>query len=192
MLETDRKITKNQFLSLNNSSEDEEIEFFNQKELFDSSSSKNTEDRSNSPSDKSDNCITINQVKKSLNREELDLSSNNITLNTNKSPIRPRKIGRHILGQQKTKTPIKQKSVFEVDKIKKMPTLPVKEIRKDNFGTIINKKNKRKVKIAFNIPLEDVEYIESYKSYNVVHGLPKTDILIKQRDSCQCQSCQIW
>ena len=37
-----------------------------------------------------------------------------------------------------------------------MPILPEKKIRKDNFGTIINKKNKKKVKIAFKTEIEDI------------------------------------
>ena len=73
-----------------------------------------------------------------------------------------------------------------------MPILPEKKIRKDNFGTIINKKNKKKVKIAFKTEIEDIQYIESFKNYNIFNGLPKTDTLIQQSENCKCQSCQIW
>ena len=60
----------------------------------------------------------------------------------------------------------------------------------DKNGTVINKRNKKKVKISFKTPFEDVEYIESFKSFNVVHGIPKNDVFTPQQDHCQC--CQIW
>ena len=92
-----------------------------------------------------------------------------------------------LIGKEKTKLPSKRSSLFEKTKQKNGTEKP---IRKDKNGTVINKKNKKKVKITFNIPIEDVEYIESFKKFNVIHGIPKNDYYAPQTDKCQC--CQIW
>ena len=91
-----------------------------------------------------------------------------------------------LIGKEKSKVPSKRTSLFEKIKEKNAE----KPVRKDKNGTVINKKNKKKVKITFNIPIEDVEYIESFKKFNVIHGIPKNDYYVPQKDNCQC--CQIW
>ena len=130
-------------------------------------------------SDKSDVNIFLN--------EDQSYMENKATLNVNKnySPKKKRS-PLNILGQEKTKTPNKKISVFQ--KIKQKDS--EKAERKDNNGIVINKKNKRKVKITFNDPFEDVVYIESFKKFNVIVGQPKKDIFIKQHDECRC--CCIW
>ena len=56
-----------------------------------------------------------------------------------------------------------------------------KKMRYDNFGNIINKKNKKIVHIAFkdqfneNSIIEEIQ-IESFKKYNYVEGLSKDDV----------------
>lgn len=66
-----------------------------------------------------------------------------------------------------------------------------KKVRLDVNGTEIERKNKRKVKISFvdttsNVPLCDVIYVESYKSYNVCKMPMREDLFIKSKECCSC------
>ena len=143
---------------------------------------------------KSDNRLYKSNVNICL---EKDNSYNNIkdieNKNTSSSYItkdsNPKKktLSLLLLGKEKTKIPTKKIYIFEKTHQKKEEEKP---IRTDKNGTIINKKNKKKVKISFNSPFENVEYIESFKKYNAVYGSPKNDVFIRQQDNCQC--CQIW
>jgi len=68
----------------------------------------------------------------------------------------------------------------------------VKE-RTDIYGNIINKKNKRKVKVSFidrvtEQPLVKVIEIQSYKNYNYIGGMPKEEKLGKVKTTCVCCS----
>lgn len=190
MSELDNKSLLDNQLSVVSDSE-EDIEFMKQVALFDSTSSKATGDRSSSPSDACDTYAEGNQYKKPLNINEFENSSKYLTKSSNNSP-NPKKIGRKILGELKTKRPCNIKPVNIQNKIEKKTESPEKKVRVDNFGTVINKKNKRKVKVVFKTPFKDVQYIESFKKYNLVNGLPKTDTLIPQFENCKCQTCQIW
>ena len=116
--------------------------------------------------------------------ENINTCSRNITRDS--SP-KKKTLSFLLLGKEKTKVQTKKISVYEKIKEKKEPE---KCLRMDKNGTVINKRNKKKVKISFKTPFEDVEYIESFKSFNVVHGIPKNDVFTPQQDHCQC--CQIW
>lgn len=64
-----------------------------------------------------------------------------------------------------------------------------KKERRDWNGTVINKKNKRKVQVTFqdwitDDPLVDVIYIESFKNFNYMRNMPKEDFIAKSR--CEC------
>ena len=70
-----------------------------------------------------------------------------------------------------------------------------KNERKDAFGTPINKRNKRKIKVTFRDmtnnesgtkPLAEVIPIASYKKYNYIEGVPREGDLINNTASCQC------
>ena len=68
----------------------------------------------------------------------------------------------------------------------------VKE-RTDIYGNIINKKNKRKVKVSFvdkvtEQPLVKVIEIKSYKNFNYIEGMPKEEKLGKAKTTCVCCS----
>ena len=60
-------------------------------------------------------------------------------------------------------------------------TIEPKKPRYDNYGNVINKKNKKMVHIAFADELseksitEEIQ-IESFKKFNYVKGLPKEDL----------------
>ena len=66
----------------------------------------------------------------------------------------------------------------------------VKKERRDIFGNIICKKNKKKVKVSFvdvvtSQPLVNITDIESFKNYNCIYGIPKEEKLEK-KSNCQC------
>ena len=70
-----------------------------------------------------------------------------------------------------------------------------KNERKDAFGTPINKRNKRKIKVTFRDmtnnengtkTLAEVIPIASYKKYNYIEGVPREGDLINNTASCQC------
>jgi hypothetical protein len=55
-----------------------------------------------------------------------------------------------------------------------------KKERRDFFGNVIKRKNKKKVKVSFidvvtSQPLADVINIESFKNYNCIEGAPDED-----------------
>ena len=67
--------------------------------------------------------------------------------------------------------------------------------RRDIYGNLINKKNKRKIKISFadelkeEKPLVSVIDIESFKKYNYIFGMPNEEAINKNiRTNCQCCS----
>jgi len=66
--------------------------------------------------------------------------------------------------------------------------------RRDVYGNLICKKNRRKVRVTFadeideDKPLASVIDIESYKNYNYIFGMPKEDT-INKNISTNCQCC---
>ena len=104
----------------------------------------------------------------------------------NKVPVK-RRFSLLMLGEEKTKVPSRRASVFE---IKRIPIVNEKPARYDTNGTEICKKNKRKVKISFAFPFENVVEIESFKGLNYVGGLPKEYVPQQQKTNCQC--CNIY
>ena len=60
-----------------------------------------------------------------------------------------------------------------------------KIVRRDKNGVQICKKNKKKVKISFEIPFEIITPVESYKKYNVIVEIPNEDNYMKE---CKCCS----
>ena len=88
-----------------------------------------------------------------------------------------------MLGEEKSKVPSRKESAFE---IKKKEVKNEKPLRYDNNGTVICKKNKKKVKIMFSTPFENVVEIESFKGLNYMTGLPKEYVPQQQHTNCQC------
>ena len=65
--------------------------------------------------------------------------------------------------------------------------------RRDAYGNLINKKNKRKIKVSFideieeEKPFASVINIESFKKYNYIFGYPSEENFNKNvRTNCQC------
>ena len=69
--------------------------------------------------------------------------------------------------------------------------------RRDTFGNVIKKKNKKKIKVSFvddinkDKPLVTIIDIECFKKYNINIGIPKEEH-IKNNDSQNCQCCFIF
>ena len=69
-----------------------------------------------------------------------------------------------------------------------------KKERRDFFGNVIKKKNKKKVKVSFidtvtTHPLADIINIESFKNYNYIEGMPSEDGKVK---NAECVCCLIF
>ena len=92
---------------------------------------------------------------------------------------------------EKDKRNKKDLSPFFVKKKEDESPVPEKKERTDIYGNIINKKNKKKVKVSFvddvtNQPLTNVIDIESYKKYNYIFGIPKEEKLNNITSNCVC------
>ena len=85
-------------------------------------------------------------------------------------------------------------NLFSQDEMKFKDEISKNE-RKDAFGTPINKRNKRKIKVTFRDmttnengvkPLAEVIPIASYKKYNYIEGSPREGDMMNNTASCQC------
>lgn len=97
-----------------------------------------------------------------------------------------------ILSQEKSK--ISKKESYLQLKSKEI-LKEEKNERTDRYGTVINKKNKRKIKISFidqinkkNKLVTEIK-IESFKKYNIILGMPKEDYYMNNNNSSKCQCC---
>lgn len=85
-------------------------------------------------------------------------------------------------------------SVFlDQKKVNETNETAIKKERTDIYGNIINKKNKKKVKVSFadkdnNKPLVNVVEIKSYKNFNYIEGMPKEREVKKVDTLCVCCS----
>ena len=67
---------------------------------------------------------------------------------------------------------------------------PEKKERRDIYGNIISKKNKKNIKVSFidkvtTQPLVNVVDIECFKNYNYIYGIPKEE-KIEKNVNCKC------
>ena len=92
------------------------------------------------------------------------------------------------------KTKMKKKK-SKNDKKKEDIDIEPKKVRYDNYGNIINKKNRKIVHIAFADELnkrsitEEI-HIESFKKFNYIKGLPKEDLFKSSNAFNKC--CNIY
>ena len=99
-----------------------------------------------------------------------------------------------MVGKSKNKKKI---SGFQSNYEKKIEEEETGRERRDAFGNIITKKNKKKIKVSFtdqineNNPLITVIDIESFKKYNYIYGMPSEEIIHKNVSS-KCQCCLIY
>ena len=149
------------------------------------------------------NINDINDNKYECNNSE----NNNIYQNSNSpdtkskvnlmrvSSFSPNKKKRKIIMEEKQKVRGKRGSIYALEQKKEEKKEEEKKdeekiYRKDKYGTIICKKNKKKVKVTFEENFEIVTPIESFKKYNVTIGIPKGEKYINRLEDCQC--CEIF
>ena len=93
------------------------------------------------------------------------------------------------------KTKMKKKESINDDNKKEDITIEPKKLRYDNYGNVINKKNKKMVHIVFADELneksitEEIQ-IESFKRFNYIKGLPKEDLIYPSNVFNKC--CNIY
>ena len=92
-----------------------------------------------------------------------------------------------LLFEEKNKYKTSKKHLYEVEEQKKEEII----LRKDKNGVPICKKNKKKVKINFKRPFENIIPVESYKKYNELVGMPKFDNLVGSKN-IECQCCSLF
>ena len=121
-----------------------------------------------------------------LKNTEESISSNGIKDNKKLKPIskNKNKNKKLLILEEKNKYKSQKKSLYTVEE-NEVNKEENKIIRKDKNGVKICKKNKKKVKISFKIPFENITPVESYKQYNVILEIPKEDNYMKE---CQCCS----
>ena len=121
-----------------------------------------------------------------LKNTEESISSKGIKDNKKLKPIskNKNKNKKLLILEEKNKYKSRKKSLYTVEE-NEVNKEENKIIRKDKNGVKICKKNKKKVKISFKIPFENITPVESYKQYNVILEIPKEDNYMKE---CQCCS----
>lgn len=93
------------------------------------------------------------------------------------------------------KTKMKKKESINDNNKKEDITIEPKKLRYDNYGNVINKKNKKMVHIVFADELneksitEEIQ-IESFKRFNYIKGLPKEDLINPSNAFNKC--CNIY
>ena len=120
---------------------------------------------------------------------------NNISNNVNRPKIKNQKEkNMTLLGQEKSKIN-KKEPIYALKKVEIPPKEENKVERTDRNGTVINKKNRKKVKISFidqvdkHKKLVTEVKIESFKKYNIILGMPKEDYYDgndKNNSKCSC------
>ena len=136
------------------------------------------------------------------------ISSNSLVRKFSDQRLEPVQIDSNTITEIKSKSPKKARfSMIKKSKYNKYFNSPVKYAKKieeksdntsrerrDVYGNLICKKNRRKVRVTFadeideDKPLASVIDIESYKNYNYIFGMPKEDT-INKNISTNCQCC---
>ena len=127
----------------------------------------------------------VQKIDKNRCSEMKSTEINSIRVRNYNSPRKRYSIVKLVEKEKKYK-----KGLFSTNKKEEKEISPIKKERRDIFGNIINKKNKKNVKVSFldlktSQPLVNVVEIESFKKYNYVIGLPK-EKKIEKHDKCQC------
>ena len=153
-------------------------ELDNEKTLF-------TTDNSEPKNKSSSTSINLKYHK---NKYNLSLDSNSVEPLHHQSPKKKKYYGFKMVEKSKFKiyeSPTKNMKIEEEGETGRE--------RRDYFGNIIKKKNRKKIKVSFvdeineNKPLAEVIDIESYKKYNYIFGMPSEDNYNQNlKTNCQC------
>ena len=127
----------------------------------------------------------VQKIDKNRCSEMKSTEINSIKVRNYNSPRKRYSIIKLVEKEKKNK-----KGLFSTNKKEEKEISPIKKERRDIFGNLINKKNKKNVKVSFldfttSQPLVNVVEIESFKKYNYVIGLPK-EKKIEKYEKCQC------
>ena len=127
--------------------------------------------------------------------EPVQIDSNTITEIKSKSPKKARFSMIRMVEKSKYNkyfnSPVKATKKIEEESVK------TSRERRDVYGNLICKKNRRKVRVTFadeieeEKPLASVIDIESYKKYNYIFGMPKVDT-INKNITTNCQCCNVF
>jgi len=141
------------------------------------------------------------------------ISSNSLVQRFPDKRLEPVQLDSNTMTEIKAKSPKKARfsmvKMVEKSKYNKYFNSPVKHAKKieeesntsrerrDVYGNLICKKNRRKVRVTFadeieeEKPLASVIDIESYKKYNYIFGMPKEDT-INKNITTNCQCCNVF
>jgi hypothetical protein len=127
----------------------------------------------------------------SKNKFNLSSDSNSIVL---PNPLSPKKKKYSVFKMvEKTKYKKFYESPTRTRQIKKEEEIETGRERRDYFGNVIKKKNKKRIKVTFvdkikeNKPLAEIIDIESFKKYNYIFGMPSEANFNKNiKTNCQC------
>ncbi len=141
------------------------------------------------------------------------ISSNSLVQRFPDKRLEPVQLDSNTMTEIKAKSPKKARfsmvKMVEKSKYNKYFNSPVKHAKKieeesntsrerrDVYGNLICKKNRRKVRVTFadeieeEKPLASVIDIESYKKYNYIFGMPKVDT-INKNITTNCQCCNVF
>ena len=100
------------------------------------------------------------------------------------SPTKKKK--KLVVLEEKQKIRGRRRSIYAIEPKEEIIEEEKKSFRKDDYGTPICKKNKKKVKVTFKKDFEIITPIESFKKYNVTIGIPKGEKYINRFEDCQC------
>ena len=127
----------------------------------------------------------VQKIDKNKCSEMKSTEINSIRVRNYNSPRKRYSIIKLVEKEKKNK-----KGFLSTQKKEEKEISPIKTERRDIFGNLINKKNKKNVKVSFvdfttSQPLVNVVEIESFKKYNYIIGMPK-EKKIEKHDKCQC------
>ena len=150
----------------------------------------------------SEDCIsdkkiyTTSSSKSLLNSQKIseqEYSTNPMRGTSTLSPVKRRKMPSLKMIQKS-----KYKKSFDSPEANKNEEIVTGRERRDAFGNIITKKNKRKIKVSFvdeinkEQPLANIIDIENFKKFNLIIGMPKEEHIKKDSFSSECQCCNIF
>ena len=134
---------------------------------------------------------TVQKIKARKSKDDLSTEPGTIKVKNLSSPKKRYSVFKLVEKEKKTKKEFI--SHFMEKKKEKETETPIKKERHDIFGNVINKKNKRNIKVSFidkvtEQPLVNIIDIECFRNYNYNSSIPKEEKIKKITSNCQCCS----
>ena len=129
------------------------------------------------------------KIPKRKSNDNLPTEPGLIKVKNYNSPTKKYSVFKLIEKDKKNKREFKS-HLIDLKKEKEEET-PRKKERYDIYGNIINKKNKKKIKVSFidtvtHQPLANIIDIESFRKYNYTPDIPKEEKINNVSANCQC------